>query len=130
MASVLKSMLTGLQRANRSDVVPGSQRQHDTHTPQITAAINRIGMHRHFDRACAHSPMHTHTNAEGGGGGGEHMHTLSQMWTCQTEMNTNQNKACKHKEIQRMKTTERIAQSHLSNKCEDASHTHTYTHTL
>ena len=72
--------------------------------------------------------MHTHTNAEGGGGGGEHMHTLSQMWTCQTEMNTNQNKACKHKEIQRMKTTERIAQSHLSNKCEDASHTHTHTH--
>ncbi len=61
------------------------------------------------------------------------MHALSQMWTCQTQMNTNQNKACKHKEIQRMKTTERIAQSHLSNKCEDASHTHTleriHTHT-
>lgn len=34
---------------------------------------------------CLQSDAHTHT------------HMLRQMWTCQTEMNTNQNKACKHK---------------------------------
>lgn len=53
----------------------------------------------------------------------------SQMWTCQTEMNTNQNSAYKHKSDPEKKETERKAQSHLSNKCEDAASTLTHTHT-
>lgn len=100
----------------------------------ISAALNYIGMYlqeeftRQIVRACTVHCAHART----------HIHKRKHKKKTHAKPNvdmpnrddTNQNKACKHKEIQRMKKTERIAQSHLSNKCEDASNAHTHTHTL
>lgn len=82
-------------------MVPGSLRE-GGHAAQITAAVNRVAMHRHSDGACAYTLMHTRTVGACTGRNKKkkpqsHTHTHSQMWTCQTEMNTNQNRAYKHK---------------------------------
>lgn len=41
-------------------MVPGSLRE-GGHAAQITAAVNRVAMHKHSDGACAHTLMHTRT---------------------------------------------------------------------
>lgn len=41
-------------------MVPGSLRE-GGHAAQITAAVNRVAMHRHSDGACAYTLMHTRT---------------------------------------------------------------------
>lgn len=61
------------------------------------------------------------------------MHKLSQMWTCQTETNTNQNKACKHKrdpenEEDRENSTVPSVKQMWGCFSHTHLHTHTYTH--